>query len=72
MMMEWLFIIEQQTDFKDKAKERRDETTNNAFHDFIRFFADRDKRVRRFAKLRPKAAASAGYSRVANIRDAYL
>ena len=72
MMMEWLFTIEQQTYFEDEAKEWREKTTNNAFHDFIRFFTDRDKRVRRLAKLRPKAAADAGYNSVTNIRNANL
>ena len=72
MMMEWLFTIEQQTYFEDEAKEWREKTTNNAFHEFIRFFMDCDKRVRRLAKLQPKAAADAGYSSVANIRDADL
>ena len=72
MMMEWLFSIKQQTDFEDKANEWREKTKNNTFHNFIRFFADRDKRVRRLAKLRPKATADAGYSSVASIRDTDL
>ena len=72
MMMEWLFTIEQQTDFKDEAKEWREKKVNNAFHAFIRFFTYRDKRVRRLAKLRPKAEAEAGYSSVANIHDVNL
>ena len=49
IMMEWLYTIEQQTAFEDKAKEWREKTTKNGFHDSIRFFTDRDKRVRRLA-----------------------
>ena len=72
IIMEWLYTIEGQTGFEDESKEWRENTMNNGFHDFVRFFTDRDKRVRRLAKLQPKAAVDAGYSSVTNIRGADL
>ena len=51
MMMEWIYLIKQQTDFEDEAKEWQEKTTNNGFHYFIRLFSERDKRVRRLEKL---------------------
>ena len=69
IMMEWIYIIEHQTDFRDEAKEWREKITNNDFNYFILFFTNRDKRVQSLAKLRPKAAADADYSSVANVCD---
>ena len=68
MTIEWLLQIEKQEEFEDEAAGWREKTTNNGFSNFLTFFSDRDKAVRRLAKLRLELAKNAGYlSSAANV-----
>ena len=69
MMMEWLLALEKEEEFEDEVAEWREKTTANGHAEFITFFQDRDRVVRRLAKLKPAKAKDVGYHSAAQVSE---
>jgi hypothetical protein len=69
MMMEWLLALEKEEEFEDEVAEWREKTTANGHVQFITFFQDRDRVVRRLAKLKPAKAKDVGFHSAAQVSE---
>ena len=71
LMMEWMLELEKQKDFEDAIEEWRGKAAHNqTFANFVTFFGNKDKEIRRLKKLRTNTTAGgAGYNSAANINE---
>ena len=67
--MEWLLALEKEEEFEDEVAEWRKKTTANGHVEFITLFQDRDRVVRRLAKLKPAKAKDVGYHSAAQVSE---